>query len=72
MAASDLYLLPIAAAVLAGMGTLLLCLVALDLARAAGNRLWLLVSPRAARQMRFRAALAAYQLRGGKRARKSP
>lgn len=58
------------ASVLAGAGTLLLCLAALDLARALGRRLWLLASPRAARQARFRAALAGYQARARKRVRR--
>ena len=54
------------ASVLAGAGTLLLCLMSLELARVLGNRLWLLASPRAARQARFRAALVAYQARARK------
>jgi len=64
--------LPIAlAAALTGSGALLLCLLALDLARALGLRLWLLASPRAARQARFRAALAAYRSRTGKWGRRT-
>ena len=65
------FCLPIrVASVLAGAGALLLCLVVLDLARALGSRLWLLASPRAARQARFRAALTAYQARARKQVRR--
>ena len=48
-------------AALAGLGTLLLCLVALDLAGAFIVRLWLRASLRAARQARFHAGMAAYR-----------
>jgi len=70
MLGNDFRLPVMAVAVLAGAGGLLLCLVMLDLARVLGNRLWLLASPSAARQARFRAALAAYQARARKRVRR--
>ncbi len=47
--------------ILTGVAALLLCLAAVDLASVLCKHLWLLVSPRAARQARFRAAIAAYQ-----------
>ncbi len=56
---------------LAGLAALLLCLAAVDLARALCTRLWLLASPGAARRAHFRAALAAYRVSSAKRARKS-
>ena len=63
MLASDFRLFEILVATLAGAGALLLCLAAVDLASALCVRLWLLASPRAARQARFQAALAAYRSR---------
>ncbi len=48
-------------AVLGGLGAFLLCLVVLDLIGAVLLRLWLSLSPRAARQARFRTALAVYR-----------
>ena len=66
----DLRLLIALTAALAGVGALLLALAALDLASALGRRLWLLASPRAARQARIRAALAAYQARAHKGVRR--
>lgn len=61
MPVSDYRILVALTAILAGVGTLLLCLVAVDLARALCTRLWPLASPGAARQQRFRAAVAAYR-----------
>ena len=61
MLTNEFHLLAALTAVLTGLGIFLLCLVALDLIGAAALRLWLSVSPGAARQARFRAALAAYQ-----------
>ncbi len=57
----EIHLLAALTAVLAGLGSFLLCLVAMDLIGATVLRLWLSVSPDAARQARFRAALAAYR-----------
>ena len=61
MLAHDLNLLTVLTALLAGIGALLLCLAAVDVARAMCMHLWRLASPGAARQARFRTALAAYQ-----------
>ena len=61
MLVSDFRMLVALTAILAGAGTLLLCLAAVDLASALCRRLLLLVSPGAARAARFHAALAAYQ-----------
>lgn len=62
---------PIAlAAAMTGLGVFLLSLVGLDLIRAAAHRMWLLASPAAAQQARFRAALAAYQGRAQKEMRR--
>lgn len=57
----DFRMLVALTAILVGVGTLLLCLAAVDLARALCIRLWLLASPGAARQARFRDAVAAYR-----------
>jgi hypothetical protein len=61
MLTNELGLLAALTAVLTGLGIFLLCLVALDLIRAAVLRLWLSMSPGAACQVRFRVALTAYQ-----------
>ena len=61
MLTNELGLLAVLTAVLTGLGIFLLCLVVQDLIGAAVRTLWLSASPGAARQARFRAALAAYQ-----------
>jgi len=66
---SDFRILVAVTAILAGAGTLLLCLAVADLARALCKCLWLLASPGAARQARFRAALVGYRGRARKRVR---
>lgn len=71
MLAHDLRVLIALTAVLAGGGTLLLCLAAVDLASAMCRDLWLLASPGAAHQARFRAAVAAYRNRVGERVRRT-
>lgn len=71
MLVSDFRMLVALTAILVGAGTLLLCLAAVDLGSATLVHLWLLVSPTAARQARFRAALAAYRGRDRKRGRRT-
>lgn len=69
MSVNDFRLFGMLTASLAGVGALLLGLAAVDLASALGRRLWLLASPRAARQARWQAALAAYGGSLGRRGR---
>ena len=61
MPPTEFHLVVALTAGMAGVGTLFLGLVVLDLIGAAVRRLWLSLSPDAARQARFRAALAASQ-----------
>lgn len=70
MLTNEFHLLAALTAVLTGLGTFLLCLVVQDLIGAVVLCLWLSASPRAARQARFRAALAAYQSPSAKRGNK--
>lgn len=72
MLTHDLRIWIAVAVILAGVAALLLCLAAVDLASVLCKHLWLLASPRAARQARFRAVLAAYQGRAQKGMRRKP
>jgi hypothetical protein len=67
---NELDLLVALTAALTGLGSFLLCLVALDLIGAVVIGWWLSMSPGAARQARLRAALAAYQGSSAQRGRK--
>ncbi len=70
MLGDDLRLLIAVVVAMAGLGAFLLCSVVLDLIGTAVLHLWLSASPGAARQARFRAALAAYQDSFARHARK--
>lgn len=61
MPTNEFHLLAALMAGMAGVGTLLWGLVVLDLIDAAVRRLWLSLSPGAARRARFHAALTAYE-----------
>jgi len=71
MATNEFHLLVALTAILMGLGVFWLSLAASDLIGTAVRRLWLAASPAAARQARFRAALAAYRGRSRKRVRRT-